>query len=75
MVTLGDCAKRYLPLLLGRESREGIGNTNCGAVLGTTILKTAVLPTATTIAQTASTTTTVFELSVALRALFCVRTN
>ncbi len=76
MATLGGCVNRYLLLLLGQEGREGMGNSGCCAVVrGTTILKTVVLPIATTTTQTTRTTISVFGLCVVvwLRALFCTR--
>jgi hypothetical protein len=75
MEILGSCANRYLPLSLGRGGKEGAGNSGCCAVVrGTTILKIAVLLTATGTTQTTITTTSVFGLCVVLRrALFCAR--
>ncbi len=75
MGILGSCANRYLLFSLGRGSKEGVGNSGCCAVVrGTTILKIAVLPIATTTTQTTITTTSVFGLCAVLRrALFCAR--
>ncbi len=75
MVILGSCVNRYLLHSLGRGSKEGTGNSGCCAVvLGTTILKIAVLPIVTGTTQTTTTTTSGFGWSVSLRrALFCAR--
>ncbi len=75
MVILGDYANRYLLLLHGQESREGVGYISCCAVvLGTTILIIAVLLIATT--TTSTTTILVFGLYVvARRVFFCTRTD
>jgi len=75
MGILGDYANRYLLLLIGQESREGMGYLNCCAVVrGTTILKIAVLLIATT--TTSTTTILGFGLPVvARRAFFCTRTD
>jgi hypothetical protein len=77
MVILGDYANRYLLLLPGQESREGVGYFNCCAVVrGTTILKIAVLLIATTTTSTTTTTILVFGLFVVVRrAFFCTRTG
>ncbi|BAY69124.1 hypothetical protein NIES23_19150 [Trichormus variabilis NIES-23] len=76
MVILGDYANRYLlPSILG-ESREGVGEPDCGAAPGTTILKTAVpRPATTTIGRSATTSTTilVFVLSARSGVLFTAR--
>lgn len=76
MATLGNCANRYLLHSIGRGSREGAGEPDCGAVLGPTILKTAVLLTATTtIGRSATTSTTilVFVLCALPGVLFTAR--
>jgi len=77
MVILGNYANRYLLLLTGQESREGVGYLNCCAVVrGTTILKIAVLLIATTTISTTTTTILVFGLFVVVRrAFFCTRTG
>jgi len=77
MVILGNYANRYLLLLPGQESREGVGYLNCCAVVrGTTILKIAVLLIATTTTSITTTTILVFGLYVVVRrAFFCTRTG
>jgi hypothetical protein len=73
MVTLGDYANRYLlPSILG-ESREGVGEPDCGAVPGTTILKTAVPRIAITTRATTTTTILVFVLCALPGCLFTAR--
>jgi len=76
MAILGICANRYLLHSNGRGSREGVGEPDCGAVPGSTILKTAVPRLATTtIGRSATTSTTilVFVLSAPLGGLFTAR--
>jgi hypothetical protein len=73
MVILGNYANRYLlPSILG-ESREGVGEPDCGAVPGTTILKTAAPRIATTTTARTATTISVFVLSARLGVLFTAR--
>jgi len=73
MVILGSYANRYLlPSILG-ESREGAGEPDCGAGLGSTILETAVPRLATTTTATTATTISVFGLCALPGGLFTAR--